>query len=320
MAVAATIEAPERERRFRHQDDEYEGIYVPAELSDDDIADEAWQLIDQRERVSKADTPEREYRDNARTALMEALTASGHLSVVEIEGTLEEINTQILRRLLNGWDESLPHYELSRRFAEICNELFIQKTHRAIVKGSLPPDTEVLEVSDHPEPLLGAQLGYRDANRKGMVRSTGLRNNGNGQYTRVIEQVSRSNSHDGSTRSFFASCGVPLRQDIPVDLAALERPTIYTRRDYVDGVVDVQRSLDWHASQRAGEYVLYGDTGERIDRHPAYENLRYESVGREKQIEFYTGKLAAAGRNADGRHNHATGSHKDVRRGSYSRT
>ena len=92
-----------------------------------EIEAEAWQLIKQRDKLQHGKFKLQERQDNARTALMEALTASGHLSPVEIHGRLEEINAQVLKRLLNGWVESLPDHEKDRRFAELCNELIIQR-------------------------------------------------------------------------------------------------------------------------------------------------------------------------------------------------
>ena len=277
----------------------HDGIYAVDELGGitrETVEAEARELIRTRDQVPKVVVQEQEYQDNARTALMEALTASGHLSVVELSGEFEETNTQVLRRLLNGWDESLPQHEQARRFAEICNELFIQKTFRAVVAGRLPSDTEVLELSDHPEALLGHKLGYRDSNRKGMARSTSLRYIGGSQYVRVIEQVSRSNGTAASTFKFLDACRIRTRAEVPADIAALEKPALYCRADYPRGIVDIIRRLDWHA----GPGVLYGDSDERTSRHPAYEALRQESIRREKNILPFVERLAALEQQLDG--------------------
>lgn len=274
----------------------HEGIRTAAEFFDRQIMEaEARQLIEQREQLPAIEVMTQERQDNARTALMEALTASGHLSLVEIHGTFEEINAQVMRRLLNGWDESLPQHEKDRRFAEICNELLIQRTLKAVVTGELPPDTEIVEISDYPEALRGYKLGYRDSNKKGMVRSSSLRYNENGQYTRVIETASRSNSSWTSTFSFLEACRTQT-ENKPPDIAALEAPHIYTRSDYVNGVVDVMRLLDRHA----GAGTLYGDTGDRISKHPTYENLRVESARREQEILGFVNDLARLEQQLDG--------------------
>ncbi|MEI9913737.1 MAG: hypothetical protein WDN66_01910 [Candidatus Saccharibacteria bacterium] len=77
-----------------------------------------------------------------------------------------------------------------------------------MIEGFLPPDTEVCEISDYPEALRGLSLGYRDTNKKGMVRTTGLVSHGDGRYTRVIEQVSRSNGSQPSTFNFLGSINI----------------------------------------------------------------------------------------------------------------
>ncbi len=250
------------------------------------IEAEAWQLLEGRDTQLQP-VPVQENLDNARTALMEALTASGHLSRVEISGSLEEINSQVLNRLLNGWDSNLPAHEQKRRFAELCNELFIQVVLKAVAEGHLPADTEILEISDYPEALIGTSIGYRHANKKGMVRSTGLMFHPDGSYTRVIEQTSRSNGTWHSTFGFFDACNIQTTNKA-TDLAALEKPVIYSASNLVDKVVDVMRLLDEHT----GQGVKYGDSGERAANSIPYEDLRQESARREAEIATYYEDLA----------------------------
>ncbi|HSX45336.1 MAG TPA: hypothetical protein VLF39_04515 [Candidatus Saccharimonadales bacterium] len=247
---------------------------------------EAWRLIQNRETLPIVEVQPAERHDNARTAIMEALTASGHLSRVEITGTLDEISNQVTNRLVNGWDDSLPWHEKQRRFAELSNELVIQKTHQSIVTGELPADTAVLEISDYPEALAGQKLGYRDSNKKGMVRSTHLIDNQDGTFTRLYEQVSRSNGNWPSTYTFMSENGIQTNQGEP-DIIALKTPLIYDGNDYIDGVVDVIRRLDQHA----GADVLYGDTKARSN-HVPYEDLRVESARRETEVLMYVDDLA----------------------------
>jgi hypothetical protein len=274
----------------------HEGFYAAAEfLNQAEIETEAMQLLTQREQLPIASVYQQEYEDNARTALMEAMTASGHLSKIELQGTLEEINTQVLSRLLKGWDDALPEHEKKRRFAELCNELIIQKILGTVAAGELPETTEILEISDHPEALTGHMLGYRDSNKKGMVRSTSLRKNASGSYTRVIEQASRSNGTWKSTFSFLDACGIEAAPK-PADIAVLEKPLVYTRHDYLEGVVDVMRMLDKHA----GPGIRYGDSGERALLNIPYENLREESARREEEIEHYISTLAKLEAQLDG--------------------
>lgn len=269
----------------------HEGFYPDTSFVDKPaIEARAWQLIERRRQMPAVEVRRQERRDNARTALMEALTASGHLSRVEISGTLHEINAQVLNRLLNGWDDSLPFHEKQRRYAELCNELVIQDIHGRIAGSELPHDTVVNEVSDYPLTLdkgTAESIGYRSGNYKGMVRSTHLRSEGGGQYTRLIEQASRSNGTWVNTFDFLKSAGIPVANGSG-DIAVLNAPFIYRQRDYRDGVVDIMRLLDNHA----GEGVRYGDIGEKASKHVAYELLRQESIRRENETESYYDKLA----------------------------
>lgn len=275
--------------------DQYQEAIQPTEAMLDarvffdrqEIEAQAQELIETRDRQPNVVVLRQEYMDNARTALMEALTASGHLSRIEISGSLEEINRQVLNRLLNGWDEALPGHEKERRFHELCEELIIQKTHAAIVAGELPAETAIAIASDCPVVRMDG-IGYRYDNKKGMVRSTHLQENPGGSYTRVIEQVSRSNSGWSTTFPFLASCGVTAEAGYAPDVAALRTPVIYSQRDYVDGVVDIQRRLDHYA----GKDIIYGDKKSDKPEHIAYENLRQESARREAEIENHIERLA----------------------------
>ena len=244
-------------------------------------------LIENRDLQPEVAVQRQEYQDNARTALMEALTATGHLSRVELSGSLEEINQQVMRRLLNGWDDALPEHEQKRRFAEVCEELVIQNVHNGIVAGLLSPDTAVGVISDCPVVEMPG-IGYRYSNKKGMVRSTHLQYNTDGTYTRVIEQVSRSNSGAETSHRFLASCNIPVDTTEPADIATLRAPFIYTTQDFIDGVVDVQRRLDYYAGNgmRYGERVT--DNIDLVD----YHLLREESHRREDEIECYVDDLA----------------------------
>lgn len=293
MAVAATRQfetntLPEQLSQLNQT--EHQGIIDGNHFFDRvAVEQEALGLIANRKQVPKPEILSQEYNDNARTAIMEALTASGHLSRVEVSGSIEEIETQMLGRLLNGWDDSLPEHEQKRRFAELCNVLYGQKVRRAIVDGELPENTAVLELSDYPEQLAGTNIGYRDSNKKGMVRSSHLVNHGNRQYSLIIEQVSRSNATWKSTFGFLDACGVnPAFEGKPPDLAALELPLVYSTNDYAGGVVDIMRRLDQHS----GRDVLFGDTGKAKAKHVSYDDLRDESKRREQQVQHFSDGLA----------------------------
>jgi len=269
-----------------------EGIISADKLiSRDHIEANAVLLIQQKEHLPTIAVKSQEYSDNSRTAIMEALTASGHLSRIEITGTITEIHDQVLARLLNGWEGSLPKHEQNRRFAELCNELTLQQIENQIIAGELPPSTVFNEISDCPITLddsTANALGYRTINKKGMVRSACLVDNKDGTYTRLIEQISRSNSDATTTFRFLGDCGITASRNEAPDICALSTPVVYTLDDYVDGVIDIQRRLDKYA----GMNVLYGETKHTNNMHVPYERLREESLHREDQIECYIDRLA----------------------------
>lgn len=250
-----------------------------------EVEAEAWQLIENRHEQPVVEVPRQERRDNARTAIMEAITESGHLSTVEITGSLEEINQQVLNRLLNGWSDTLPLAERNRRYAEICEELIIQRTFNSILEGHLPPDTAVGIVSDIPSAVIDGIGGYRYKNKKGMVRSTQLQANPDASYTRIITQVSRSNSGPATTFSYLESQEVTPESEYTPDVAALRAPFLH---NYVDAAVGIQRRLDYFA----GAGIRYGDKLTDKPTHASYENLADESKRREEDVEAYVDGLA----------------------------
>ncbi|MDB5165962.1 MAG: hypothetical protein JWM37_34 [Candidatus Saccharibacteria bacterium] len=253
---------------------------------------EAMALIENRQHAPEVPLAPQERFDNARTALWEALTTSGHLSRVEIDGdSIEDINRQVLARLVNGFHAELPSHEYNRRYAELCNELVIQKTHLAIAAGTMDPEVAVLELSDFPTVLpdsVASRLGYRAKNLKGMVRSTHFERTSDGRYHRVIEQISRSNADGHSSRAFLAASGQHMPPPESDDLRVLSTPLHYSKRDYRDAVVDIQRRLDAYS----GPGVRFGEPTYN-PLHVEYEALREESEARETQVAYFAEKLAA---------------------------
>ena len=253
------------------------------------IENQARQLIESFQPRPKSELKQ-EYRDNARTAIFEALTASGHISEIEITGTLEEVNKQVLDRLLNGYyDPGLPEHEKKRRFREICEELIIQEVQRRILAGELPPDTEIASESTY---VLGMsdeaamQIGYRPYNKKGMTRSTGLLVHPEDKVTRVIEQVSYSNSSAHESIQRLHGEGISVDRTEKADIDLLGAQTIYSRSDLAEGVIGIQRRID--AFQ--GASVRFG---EEINEHlPTYENIREVSRERESKVEMFIDSLA----------------------------
>jgi len=289
-----TVRQREFERFHAYQQAEREavprGLLQSAEHFIDRFAieQEAAALIE-RHQAKESILPPAEYLNNARTALFEALTASGHLSRVEFEGTLEEVNQQVLERLLNGYSDDLPLHERQRRFMELCEELLVQQTHAKILSGELPPDTEVLTISDYPYALsdhAAMELGYNAYNRKGMVRTNGLVVK-NGHVRRVLEQLSRSNADPEETMSFLRSHQIKTTNAAYADVAVIATQTLFSRQDFADGVIDIQRRLDYFG----GGQSRYGEMPN--DTTLPYGDLRKVSALREARVESFAKALAA---------------------------
>jgi hypothetical protein len=244
---------------------------------------EALRLIQERQEV-EYDSWEREPQVNARSGLFEELTAKGHLSVIESEEPIEETNQRTLQRLINGWSDNLPEWEKERRLSEIVEELINHRVSAEIQAGILPPDAKVFTISNFPSGVperAATTLGYGVLNDKGMVRSTGFENG-----IRTVEQVSRSNSNDGSAEQFFAANGFVVGRG-PSRL--LSNQIIATKDQFPNGVVDLQRALDMFA----GPNIIYGEDRRQTNLNvPEYEDLRVVSAAREQQAKTQINKLA----------------------------
>src|SRR5574343_836268 len=119
-----------------------------------------------------------------------------------------------------------------------------------------------------------------------MVRSVKLVDHGDGTYTRLTEQVSRSNADAYETEKFFAIQKIPTRNGSTADVRVLGTQTIYSELDIAEGVVGLMRRLD----RFSGDNIRYGEVinDSQID----YSQLREESARRENEVECYIEKLA----------------------------
>ncbi len=253
-------------------------LYDPAQLE----AEARWLIASHQKAEHDRWTQEPEI--NARSGLFEELTAKGHLSVIEFDEPIEVANYRTLQRLLNGYSEDLAPWEKDRRFSEIIEELINHRVARDIQGGILPPDTMVATISNIPTGVPEKQaidFGYGVLNDKGMTRTTGFENG-----VRRVEQVSRSNSGDGSAERFLAARGFVVGQGASRILRA---QLLVTRDHFPDGVVDIQRALD----SFAGPGIIYGESRLQTDLNvPEYEDLRQVSKAREQQAEHQIQKLA----------------------------
>jgi hypothetical protein len=248
----------------------------------------ATQLIDGRKNVEH-DNWSGEQKLNGRTALWEALTAKGHLSRVVFEGDREQINKGILQRLLNAHSDNLPEWEKDQRFYEIVEELLVQQVESDVIAGLLPADVKVLTISDRPKQATGelaVQIGYRELNDKGIVRTHGFEWDEQGQLRRVLEQISRSNSNDGSSEIMLQSMGAELDGS---SLKRLSNHILISGEAFPNGVVDLQRVLDSHS----GPHTRYGEDSRADDFNcPDYTELRKVSRAREEHFSKFSQRLA----------------------------
>lgn len=243
-------------------------------------------------------TPEAKYlrsfeaEDNARTAIFEALTASGHMSRVELVGRADEVHAQVMTRLLNGYYRpNIPEHERARVFQEICEELTIYETYLQTLTGDLPPDIKVTTISDFADPLgpLANKLGYRSANKKGMIRETSFRRNENGELVRVIKQISRSNSDAETTINVLSDSGVTVSRSGYADIDLLGTQLMGSKI----GAIEIMKRLDRHA----GMAVMYGEY-KQADT-VSYEDLEMTSLLREARVEPFIEELAELERTLD---------------------
>lgn len=266
---------------------------IPArELMDRNaIEQRAIQLIDAFSPETKA-LRYQEAEANARTAIFEALTASGHMSRVELPGRQDEVHQQVITRLLNGfYRPGIPEHERARVFQEICEELVILETYTQIVTGYLPPETKVTTISDYASPLGqdANRLGYRSANKKGMIRQTAFEMTDNGEYVRVIKQISRSNSNAETTIETLRESGVTVARRAEADVDLLGSQLIGAKI----GAIDIMKRLD----ERAGMAVMYGEY-KRSDSI-GYEQLEQVSLEREARVETFIDELARVEKELD---------------------
>ena len=295
------IEREETELGYRPEDVELseniEGLLTGEVLSANlyidrfEIERQASEIIATKSQNHNSYKTNKTYRDDARTALFEALTASGHLSLVKSERTsLDQIHQTMLSVLINAWSENLPQFEKIRRFQEICEELTIQQVEKRVAAGYLPPETEVATVSDF---VTGAgekqaiALGYRPYNKKGMVRSSRLINHHDGTFTRVSKQVSRSNADALESESLFSGMRISTNnKDLPADARVLGTQTLLTGSEAVAGVIGLMKRLD----ANKGKNIRYGERTNH--QQPSYEDLEQESIRREQEAECYVERLA----------------------------
>jgi hypothetical protein len=277
--------------RLRHEQAEAPKSVLARDLySMADFEVEAKRLLDGREQIEHDDW-ETEPDINSRTGIFEELTAKGHLSRIEFEDEVDVINQRTLKRLLNGYSNKLPEWEKNRRFHEIVEELIVHRAWQDIKDGKLSLDTIILTISDCPEEASldwGHTFGYRALNRKGMIRSHTFEMREDGQINRVLEQISRSNSNDGTSKQFI-NFAARIDLDSGLSQTVLSNQLVLSRKQFPNGVVDIQRILD----SFAGPSVRYGEqNGIKDPRLPVYEELGEVSRQREEQAEHFIKEFA----------------------------
>lgn len=246
---------------------------------------QAHQLVEAFTPVEKQLRPN-EAEDNARTALFEALTASGHLSTVELPGDIDDVHRQVVTRLLNGYYRpNIESHERDRVFQEICEELTIQQTFEAMLRGDMPGNTKITTISDFAHPLgsKAAEHGYRPDNQKGMIRETSLIWR-DGRPVRIIRQISRSNTYAPTTLLNLEQAGVklPMRSG-ESDVRLLGSQLLSVQK----GALEVVELLD---RIQGGVNVRYGDI--ITEETPDYDQVERLSAAREAEVEPHVQELA----------------------------
>jgi hypothetical protein len=258
----------------------------------------AWQLIENYEAAPKA-LRKNEAEDNARTALFEALTASGHMSVVELAGDQREVHQQVVQRLLNSYFRpNIPTAEQARNFEELCEELVVQAVFEQIEQGYLPENTKINTLSEYAHSLgqNARKWGYRptednDRTGKGMARETSFGVDENGAYKRIIKQISRANTYAPATSEKLRKAGLnlPLRSG-ETDVQLLGSQLLSVRY----GALEVVQLLD---RMQRGMKGMYGETADK--EMTPYERLEEVSRLREAAVESHVDELAEFERSLD---------------------
>ena len=259
-------------------------------MNKDLIEQEALRLIQNHELQIVQGPIVNERQDNAITGLFERITAAGDLSEVSFEGDQQAVHLATRQRILNSLTLDMPQWDRKRCFYELCEELTVTKVFELIKTGALPADTKVMTHSDFPDDDATLEekhgRGYRTLNNKGMLRSYHFEKDQNGEWKRVLEQLSRSDSNDGSTREWFNqnANAVPLHST-----GALAEQVLVTSKRLPDGVITLAAELDGiFGTQR-----LYGETYTNYDdtHRPAYTEIRESSRIWRSQFKQYTDEL-----------------------------
>jgi len=268
------------------RDEVRQSLFAPEEISPDlsreSIAAEAKFYADNwavKKEIYRGET-----FDNAKTAIMEALSASGHLSQMEYRGTVDEIATILIQRAVNYLSLPLHPHERERAIAELREAVLVRRVARQIRDGVLAPTVNIAMTSLFPDDLdaeTATKIGYRATNKKGMLRNWSFENFANGEIGVKLDQLSFTNLGDLVWRTpDFREPDFAL----PADLYLLNHSELYDARFMPDAVVDYARALDFGSGKRYGETI----SSRTLD----YADLRRESAEREKRIEYFYQELA----------------------------
>lgn len=228
-------------------------------------------------------------KDDARTALFEAITERGHVSVTrsiwdaDMEGFVSG-NVPIMKMLENALDGRLISAEYERRQAEIHEEAFVEA---AYASGLFRNGNAVLTFSPYPDDIPethAAGLGYKHSTKKYMIRWITVDDEGE----RTTKQLSMSGSDSGLITEFLRINGY---YDGDKDLSSTEilGTTLLVAHSDLEGLADVARQLD----QLSGDGTYMGGEPNRDSYN--YECIEAVSANREKlleqQIDSFTDSL-----------------------------
>lgn len=223
-------------------------------------------------------TPER-YRyvvDDARTAIFEALTSHGHLSVIESswnpvnEGF--EIGGVLYRDMLQSGIYTAQHpVEIQRRRIEQKEEELIEDLYKT---GRLKGHA-LLTISPYPEEMSDFDAknnGYRPDNRKYKLRWVEVDDFGD----RKTEELNMSGSDNQLFARFYNAMGYDLGAN-PTHLEVLSAPMLVDKNQ-INKVEEAARILD----KLTEKNVLFGSENNNFS--VTHENVRAISKYREEKV------------------------------------
>lgn len=216
--------------------------------------------------------------EDARTTLGEALYAWGFVSTTVKEyrpetGHFYVGDSSLIDMYRSGISGLLPAWEQERRLPEYVEE----GTNEAMVATGLFKDKAILTISLHPGTSDAKRFGYRDENRKMMVRYA--------RFDEVNGQILRTDYQASCDGAELEEISLLLGQEFESETDVLRFQGLLDKQDFPD-VIPVLQRLDQIRGN--GSFLL------RESVEPStqdYEQLIMESQEKEKEFEDMRAEL-----------------------------